>query len=85
MKNSLKEAKKPISIVNNLDLNEIQNIRQPYGVSGTKIMCCGPCKSEPIMTYFSINKSNFIYYLVIVSKFIRVKINCDELKSETRV
>ena len=57
LKSSVKDTKKPILLVNNLDLNELQSVRQPYGVSGTKIMCCGPCKSEPIMTYFSVNKS----------------------------
>jgi hypothetical protein len=35
-------------------------VKNSYGVSGEKIICCGPCQSEPINAKFSLNKTGFV-------------------------
>ena len=46
------------TVINPLDLNRQPSLRQPYGVSDTKIVCCGPCKSDPITIDLNTTKSN---------------------------
>ena len=53
-------ARKSISIINPIDLNSIPGLRQPCAVSDTKVVCCGPCKSDPIIIEFNTNKSNLV-------------------------
>ena len=54
-------ARKSISIINPIDLNSIPGLRQPCAVSDTKVVCCGPCKSDPIIIEFNTNKSNLVF------------------------
>lgn len=35
-------------------------LKEPYGVTGSKHICCGPCKSAPILCQFSINRCGFV-------------------------
>jgi phage head maturation protease len=35
-------------------------VKNSYGVSGEKIICCGPCQSEPINAKFSLIKTGFV-------------------------
>lgn len=42
------------------DLNKNQSLRQTYGVSGEKVVCCGLCKSDPITVDFSVLKQGYV-------------------------
>ena len=53
-----KQAIRCFTVINSLDLNSLPGIKQPYGVSDTKIICCGPCQSNPISIDLNTNKSN---------------------------
>ncbi len=46
--------------MNKISAEENPNLRSPYGVSGEKIICCGPCRSEPISVKFNIEKTAFV-------------------------
>jgi hypothetical protein len=46
--------------VSHFDLNGDPNLRQPYGASAMKTLCCGPCKSGPITAQFSVQKQGFV-------------------------
>jgi hypothetical protein len=35
-------------------------LRQSYGVSATKVVCCGPCQSDPITAQFSTTKTGYV-------------------------
>ena len=52
---------KIITVINALDLNLLPALRQPVGVSDTKVICCGPCKSDPIIIEFNTSKSNLVF------------------------
>ena len=52
-----KHAIRCLTVINPLDLNLLPALRQSYGVTDTKIICCGPCKSDPITIDFNTNKS----------------------------
>lgn len=41
----------------NLEKNAI--LKQPYGVSDEKFICCGFCKSDPITVDFSVLKQGY--------------------------
>ena len=58
-----KHALRIFTVINPLDLNSLPNLRQLYGVSDTKILCCWYCKSEPIMISFNTSKSNTLFML----------------------
>jgi hypothetical protein len=47
-------------VVSHLNLNGNPNLRQPYGASAMKTLCCGPCKSGPITAQFSVPKQGFV-------------------------
>ena len=51
---------KCFTVINPLDLNLLHGIRQPCGVSDTKIICCGPCKSDPITIELNTNKTGYV-------------------------
>ena len=53
-----KHTTRCFTVINRLDLNRLPGLRQPYGVSDTKIICCGPCKSVPITIDLNTKKSN---------------------------
>ncbi len=53
-----KHTTKSFTVINNYDLNLYPALRQPYGASAEKILCCGPCASLPILANFSISKGN---------------------------
>ena len=55
-----KYAKKCFTVINPLDLNRLPALRQPYGVSDTKIICCGPCKRDPITIELNTNKTGYV-------------------------
>lgn len=58
-----KHTTRSFTIVSPLDLNSNPNLRQPYSVSASKVLCCGPCKSDPITASFSVRKGNlFLNY-----------------------
>ena len=44
-------------VISPYDLNLMPALRQPYGASEMKVLCCGPCKSDPIIATFEIPKS----------------------------
>ncbi|CAF0905004.1 unnamed protein product [Brachionus calyciflorus] len=53
------------SVLSHFDLNSMQALRQPMGVSGMKQFCCGPCKSDPVIISrpsfsVSISKTGFV-------------------------
>lgn len=48
------------SIISPLDLSANSAYFEPYGVSASKVVCCGPCRSEPIICTFSVKKSGYI-------------------------
>ncbi|CAF0782805.1 unnamed protein product [Brachionus calyciflorus] len=51
-----KHTKKSFSVLSHVDLNDYANVKQPYGVSAQKTLCCGPCSSKPITVTFSVSK-----------------------------
>ena len=53
-----KHTTRCLTVINPLNLNRLPGIKQPYGVSDTKIICCGPCQSQPITIDLNTNKSN---------------------------
>ena len=53
-----KHTTRSFTVVSHLDLNSNPSLRQGYGVSDQKVLCCGPCKSEPIIANFNILKCN---------------------------
>jgi hypothetical protein len=59
-----KHAIKLFSILGNVDLNAIPNLRQSCGATSTKILCFGPCQNGPIDIDFFIPKSKLFRYLV---------------------
>ena len=54
-------AKKIISLINPIDLNIIPGLRQPCGVSDTKVICSGPCKDDPILIELNTSKSKRVF------------------------
>lgn len=49
------------SVVSPLDLNTNEILREPYGVSGSKQVRCGPCcRSAPVECQFSVNRSGYV-------------------------
>jgi hypothetical protein len=56
-----KITEKPFMVLSNKDLNP--ELKAPYGVSDQKVLCCGPCKSEPIFVKFDVQKSKTIIFL----------------------
>ena len=65
-------AVRVFSVVNPLDLNLLPGLRQPIGVSDTKILCCGPCKSDPIIINFNTNKSKFGHFNNYINLFLNI-------------
>lgn len=56
-----KHTVKTITVISNLDLNQLSpTLRQPYGLSETKILCCGCCASDPITATFNVLKCGFV-------------------------
>lgn len=55
-----KHVIKCFTVINPLDLNLLPGLRQPYGVSDTKIICCGPCQSDPITIELNTNKTGYV-------------------------
>lgn len=63
-----KHTIRSFTLINPLDLNKLPpTLRQPYGVSETKILCCGCCSSDPITVTFSTLKTGFVPGEIIVS------------------
>ena len=54
---SSEHALKCFTVINPLDLNLLPGLRQPCGVNDIKTVCCGPCKSDPIIIDLKTNKS----------------------------
>lgn len=55
-----KTSSQVFTVISTVDLNLMPNLRVPYGMSGEKMICCGPCKQGPITANFSISKSGFV-------------------------
>jgi hypothetical protein len=55
-----KHTQRSFTVVAPLDLNVNPLLRQPYGVSESKILCCGPCQSAPITAQFSVPRVGFV-------------------------
>ena len=53
-------------------MNSEPELKQSYGVSDTTQFCCGPCKSDPIISKFSVKKSTCKAYLSI--PFVEIKV-----------
>ena len=47
------------TVISTVDLNLIPGLRQSYGLSDIKTVCCGPCESDPITIQFNTNKSDY--------------------------
>lgn len=47
-------------MIHHYDLNSNPESKQAAGATGQKILCCGPCQSEPIGATFNLNKSGFV-------------------------
>ena len=60
-----KEAIRFFTVINPLDLNLLPDLRLPHGVSDTKTICCGPCKSDPVIIEFNTNKSIRIFNIYL--------------------
>ena len=43
-----------------MDLNLFPVLKQPFGVSGEKRVCCGPCESDPIIVHFDVSKAGYV-------------------------
>jgi hypothetical protein len=56
-----KHSQRSFSVINHLDLNSNPSLKTPYGVTDTKILCCGFCKSDPITATLGIMKSNLYF------------------------
>ena len=54
---SNEHALRCFTVINPLDLNLLPGLRQPCGVNDIKTVCCGPCKSDPIIIDLQTNKS----------------------------
>lgn len=52
-----KHTKRSFSVLSHADLNNHPNLKEPYGVTAQKVLCCGPCSSKPINVTFSVPKS----------------------------
>jgi hypothetical protein len=65
-----KHAVRVFSVVNPLDLNLLPGLRQSFGVSDSKTLCCGPCKSDPIIIDFNTNKSKFDQFINYINLYI---------------
>jgi hypothetical protein len=52
-----KHSRKSFTVISLYDLNQYPAARQSFGVSDTKTVCCGPCKSGPITVNFGVSKS----------------------------
>ncbi|CAF0904985.1 unnamed protein product [Brachionus calyciflorus] len=55
-----KHTTRSFTVVSHLDLNANPALRQGFGVSDEKVLCCGPCKSDPIIANFNILKSGYV-------------------------
>ncbi len=55
-----KHTERSFTVISHYDLNANPALRQPYGASETKILCCGPCKSDPIIATFQVMKQGFV-------------------------
>jgi hypothetical protein len=44
-------------VIYHYDLNMNPEAKQAVGATGQKVLCCGPCQSEPIAATFNLNKS----------------------------
>ena len=63
-----RHSTRSFSVISHLDLNMNPNLRQPCGVSDTKVLCCGFCKSDPIVAEFSLAKSLILIFFSFESK-----------------
>ncbi len=52
-----KHSRKSFTVISLYDLNQYPGARQSFGLSDTKTVCCGPCKSGPITVNFGVSKS----------------------------
>ena len=53
-----KHSVKSFTVINVCDLNSLgPALRQPYGVTGSKVFCCWCCASEPVIAKFDVLKS----------------------------
>jgi hypothetical protein len=55
-----KHTERSFTVISHYDLNAFPALRQPYGASDTKVLCCGPCKSDPIIATFQVMKQGFV-------------------------
>lgn len=61
-----KHTTRSFSIVSPLDLNLNPNLRQPYTTTASKVLCCGPCKSDPITANFSVLKGIYTHLSIYI-------------------
>ncbi len=54
---ALKYSSRSFTILGKYDLNLRPALKQSCGLSHQKVVCCGPCKSDPIIVHFSTPKS----------------------------
>jgi hypothetical protein len=55
-----KHSTRSFTVISHYDLNSQPALRQPYKAYGTKVLCCGFCKSDPITAEFSIMKGGYV-------------------------
>lgn len=48
------------TVLGNYDLNKNPSLKQSYGVSSEKTICCGLCKSDPLTVNFSVLKQGYV-------------------------
>ncbi len=53
-----KHATRSFTVISHYDLNRDLNAKQSFGVSDNIEFGCGPCASNPIKTFFSVDRSN---------------------------
>lgn len=67
-----KHTIRSFTVISHLNLNMNPAFAQAYGVSEVKILCCGPCKSDPITANFSIVKSKNTFIFLCLDKLIYI-------------
>ena len=56
-----KKALVLFTVFTDYDLNKYPTLKQPYGLSDEKVVCCGPCKSDPVIFIYVLDS----HYLII--------------------
>ena len=59
-----KHSVRTFTVISPLDLNYNFKLREPYETTDSKVLCCGPFKSDPITISFSIPKGKNIIFWV---------------------